>query len=487
MDMPYYVRLATRLTRSFDQTPSRAVGPARHISFLPREAVVSEWWRLLVRSGQVASAAVGWALPDRALRSRALDAPALESAGPFARPGEDALLVSHDGAWNWMQDPKAVFIAGERRRTYASWMTRDGRLMLGAVDFDTRATETFTLRARWDRDDHNNAALVALSDRRLAAFYSRHNGRGMFCRVASRPEDLSAWGDETLVTTERRITYPNPVRVDSEGLWYCFWRGPTWKPTFATSPDLRAWSAPRVLLCDAGREGFWVRPYLKVAGDGRGRIHFAFTNGHPRNEPFNSIYYMRYERGRFFSAAGATLGALDALPMRHADAELVYDARAGGARAWAWDLALDAAGHPTIAYTRLVADHDHRYHVARFDGSRWRDVELTRGGGWFPRTPRGMHEFEPHYSGGIALDPADPNIAYLSRPVGGVFELERWTSSDGGLAWTGRALTAGSAADNVRPVVPRGPDRPANHLLWMHGHYVHYTLYQTDIRALITP
>jgi len=39
---------------------------------------------------------------------------------------------TEDGAWNWCQDPRAVFVKGERARTYAQWVTRDGRLQVGA-------------------------------------------------------------------------------------------------------------------------------------------------------------------------------------------------------------------------------------------------------------------------------------------------------------------------------------------------------------------
>ena len=361
-------------------------------------------------------------------------------------------------------------------------MTHDGKLVVGSWDHATGQTREFVLKERWGRDDHNSPALLVLSDRRIAAFYSMHNGRGLFCRTTTRPGDISAWDDEAAVSTMRRITYPNPVRLDDEGLYYCFWRGTNWKPTFATSADLRTWTAPSTLIEEKGREGFWVRPYVKVAGDGKSAIHFAFTDGHPRDEPANSIYYLRYERGKFFAADGRELGSTRDLPMRPRACEIVYDARATGVRAWIWDLALDAAGRPVIAYTRLSAKADHRYHYARFDGTTWTDVEITPAGGWFPQTPRGMHEHEPHYSGGLALDPADPDVVYLSRPVRGVFEIEKWTTRDRGRSWTPEPLTSHSRWNNVRPFVPRGCAGNAGDVLWMHGDYTHYTDFRTDIR-----
>ena len=48
---------------------------------------------------------------------------------------------------------------------------------------------------------------------------------------------------------------------------------------------------------------------------------------------------------------------------------------------------------------------------------------------------------------------------YLSRRVDGVFEVETWTTPDGGASWDEpRAITAGSSIKNVRPVSPTRAD-----------------------------
>jgi hypothetical protein len=391
-------------------------------------------------------------------------------------------LLAADGAWCWFQDPRAVFIDGTFRRTYASWVTRGGDLMVGAWDHGTRQAFARVLQSGWGADDHGSGSLLVLPDRRLMVFYARHNGAGLFCRTATRPEDIDAWGAEVTVCAACGVTYSNPVHLRDEDRIHVFWRGGDWKPAFATSQDGIAWSPAQTLLRDPRDGDAAVRPYVKVAGDGRAAIHVAFTDGHPRDEPCNSIRHVIREGASFRTADGSRIGGIADLPLAVPPGALVYDGRRHGIRAWLWDLALDRDGRPVVAYTRLPAPRDHRYHYARWDGRAWSDVEIARGGPWFPETPCYRREHERHYSGGMALDPSDPSVVYLSRPSGGVFEIERWVTADGGATWSATPITRGSAANNVRPVVPRGCGGH-EHVLWMHGRYVHYTRFRTQIRV----
>jgi rhamnogalacturonyl hydrolase YesR len=227
------------------------------------------------------------------------------------------------------------------------------------------------------------------------------------------------------------------------------------------------------------------RPYVKIASNGKDRIHVVFTDGHPRNEASNSLYYVCYRAGSFRKADGTRIAGMNELPFEPAAADCVYDAAKTGARGWVWDVAEDSAGRPVIVYTRLPAETDHRYHYARWDGTQWQDAEIVGGGKWFPKAPAGKTEPEPHYSGGIALDHGDPSTVYLSRPVNGVFEIEKWTTADAGKTWKSEAITSGSKADNVRPFVVRGHAPGGPTVLWMNtaGGYVHYTDYRAAIKA----
>jgi rhamnogalacturonyl hydrolase YesR len=324
------------------------------------------------------------------------------------------------------------------------------------------------------------------------AFYSKHCGPDMSARVTVRPLDISEWEPERTLDLygkpreRKNITYANPVMLSTEGnALYLFWRGDGWKPTMSKSADNgHTWQAGREIVRRSAATSD-NRPYVKITTNNRDRIHVAFTDGHPRNELQNSVYYACYHNGAFFKADGTRIVTLNRLPFEPRQADRVYDASKTGARAWVWDVAADVENNPVIVYTRFPSDTDHRYHYARWNGKEWMDRELTPAGKWFPETPPGKAEGEPYYSGGIVLDHTQPSVVYLSRPVDGIFEIERWFTSDNGQTWKSEAITAGSKFNNVRPCVVRGHDVAGPTVLWLNnrGGYIHYTQYHSAVKA----
>ena len=395
--------------------------------------------------------------------------------------------ITDDGAWCWFQDPRAVYVHGKYKRTYAQWITQDGKLQIGFYDFDTKKTEIFTLKEKWEVDDHNVGTFLVLPDFRLMVFYAQHNGTGLFCCTSTNPEDITQWENEVTVTATSRITYSHPVYLSDEKMFYVFWRGESWKPTLSKSADGKNWSEEQILIQDAGRDSIGIRPYTKIVSDGKSTIHFAFTDGHPNDEAHNSVHYVRYEKGFFYKADGTVAGSMDSLPIQHKQSDIVYDAKATNVRAWIWDIALDEKSSPVIAYTRFPENTNHRYCYARWTGQNWRDVEITPGGKWFPQTISSKEEREQNYSGGICLDHSNPSIVYLSREINGVFEIEKWISPDRGVTWKSTPITENSVRHNVRPVVPRvyGKENNKSLVLWMNGCYRFYTKYNTAIKIFI--
>ncbi len=113
-------------------------------------------------------------------------------------------------------------------------------------------------------------------------------------------------------------------------------------------------------------------------------------------------------------------------------------------------------------------------------------------GRWFPETPKGAKEREPHYSPGYSLDHHDPSIVYLSKHIDedtGQIEVQRWKTQDGGESWASKSITSGSDGLNVNPVgnwsFPYDSIPGQKMILWMNGRYRHYTDYSTGIRYWI--
>jgi rhamnogalacturonyl hydrolase YesR len=399
---------------------------------------------------------------------------------------EEYLKLTPDGTWCWFSDPRAVYDQRSGQCFYAGWVDEQGDIVVGHYTYATGAFTEHVVQPNVQKDDHSNPSLLILPDGRVMVFFCVHNGP-LFFTTSKRPGDITQFGPLRRIGAGERMSYANPVMLSEENnRIYLFYRGgEEWKPTFVTSDDLgKTWSGPKVLVLKPGSTRY-VRPYVKIVSDGKSRIHFAFTDGHPRDEPLNSIYYMVYQHGVFSDAAGNQLGRLSKLPIDQPRIPRVYDGDASGVRAWIWDVALTRDGRPVMAYTSLPEESKHIYNYASWDGTKWVNREICAAGSWFPRFDKRKEdrEPEPHYSGGICLDHQNPGVVYLSRPKNDIFEIERWETNDAGDHWNHQAITERSRYDNVRPVGVAGcPAGLAPSVLWMNAsRYRHYTDYQSAI------
>ncbi|MNI06551.1 hypothetical protein D3C73_595370 [compost metagenome] len=392
---------------------------------------------------------------------------------------------TQDGAWCFFADPRAVHFAGKHNRTYVGWLTGQGDVMIGAYDHRDGTTSCVLIKSSLQQDDHANPSLYFPEDGLATIFYSAHNGATMYYRSMEIAEDITSFGREQQLpdntSGKHGYTYPNPIHVDKEQQLYLFWRGGNFKPNFSTRSDSTGgdWSSPQTLILGDG-----ARPYIKYAGDGD-TIWFAFTDGHPNNEPHNSIYCACIRDGVVTHPDGTLITAMTNLPIAPRDADVVFDGIVHDKNAWIWDIAIDSKGRPAIVYAVFHSPTDHRYWYSFWNGSAWDSHEITAGGSWFPQTEEGSVERETFYSGGLILDHVDPSHVYLSRPVNGIFEIEHWHTDDHGRTWESTVITAGSSHNNVRPVLARGKGSDEAVLLWMHGDYVHFTRYETSLKMKV--
>lgn len=413
----------------------------------------------------------------RAITSRALWCSVLLALiVPAGARAGGAVASFGRGSWCWFGDPRAVHVVGQYDETFAGWIGWSGQVTIAAYDASFGWLRTQVI-ARLYHDDHSSPSILVEPDQRLTVFYSAHNGAEMDFRSTLRPEDISAWGPVQHVSSSLPgrlgFTYPNPVLLPAESNQvYLFWRGRNYGQDYATRSIEGRWSPARELIARAGQ-----RPYVKVASNHRDLIAFAFTDGHPR-ERITSLYYAAYRAGSLWRAGGRRIAALSRAPIAPRQADLVYDARKTGVRAWVWDVALDSAQRPVIVYATFPSASNHEYFYARWTGRRWVSHFITFAGPSIsPST------IEAQYSGGLALDHANPSVLFLSRQVRGRFEIEKWSTGDGGQRWRHTTIARGGT-DNVRPVVPGSSDGAPTGLLWLRGHYGSYTTYRTSIAFL---
>jgi hypothetical protein len=393
------------------------------------------------------------------------------AAPAHARP---AFATFGHGSWCWFADPRAIHVTGQNDETFVGWIDWRGAITIGAYDARFGVIRKHVIGYQY-QDDHSSPSILVEPDRRLTVFWSGHDGPTMNFRTTRRPEDIRHWGSLQHVSSSlaggRGFTYPNPELLAAEhNRLYLFWRGSDWGQDYATRAVNGRWSPARRLIASPGQ-----RPYVKVDSNGSDTIALAFTNGHPR-ETTTSVYYASYRRGWLWRAGNHRIARIGHAPIAPSQASLVYDGAAAHASGWVWDVALGRHERPVIVYATFPSSGDHEYWYARFDGRRWTSHFMTFGG---PTISPGT--IEQQYSGGLELDHNDPSIVYLSRKVGGWFEVERWRTPNGGYSWHRETVVRTPGENDVRPVVPRGPANGPIKLLWLHGDYRSYTTYRTSI------
>ena len=339
-----------------------------------------------------------------------------------AQRAEDFVTVAEDGAWCWFSDPRAVYCKGIHERTYTGFVTSRGDIMVACKDHLTGDVGKILIYPNLQPDDHVNPSLLVLPDGRLMLFFTRHGGK-LYYTTSEKPEEIDRFSDVDSLDLGEMACYTNPVLLkNEENRIYLFFRGGyDWKPSFVTSDDYgKTWAEPKTIVSKK-INNIHNRPYTKIVSDGKSVIHFVFTDGHPREENHNSIYYLKYERGTFFDAAGNKMGDMKNLPIEQEKVPKAYDGESANQRAWIWDIALTGDGRPVIAYTTLPEETQHYYNWGTWTGTEWKNSRICKAGSTFPIFTRQKQERdpEPHYSGGIVLDHNDPCRVYLSRPVNG--------------------------------------------------------------------
>ncbi len=398
-------------------------------------------------------------------------------------PAEEFVKITDNGSWCWFADPRAVYANDQY---YGGYVDSTGNVWNFSYNPVKQEVKTFKQFDKIAKDDHCNPSIITLKDGKLVTFFSGHGGMSntpIYYRISKNKYDITEW--EPLQEIHSNVgggmgtCYPNPSMLSAEkNRIYVYFRGADFKPTVTWTDDLKQWASAKTFIKDKG-----ARPYVKIASNNKDRIHFAFTDGHPRNEYLNSIYYVCYRNGAYETAAGQKIASMEEIPIAPSQCEKVYDASKSYQRSWIWDVAYDKEDRPVIVYARFFSELKHEYWYARWDGKQWLNSKIADAGRWFPNKEiaREKWEGEPHYSGGVYLDHNNPDIVYTSVPVKDVFEIQRRITADMGKTWTSENITSGSVCDNVRPFVPR--NAPDSRVMWMYNHsYISYLDYHTAIR-----
>jgi hypothetical protein len=406
------------------------------------------------------------------------------------------IVFNDDGGWNWLQDPRVVVAAG---RIFAGSVATGGRdpdragnVEVACYDPAAGAVRRSVLhhagtpveKHAW-KEDHNAPALLAWPDGRVLAVYALHGVEAKLYLRSWSP-GAGSWSAErtVMLTPGSRAACPNlaflPGANRGQGRLFCFFRGlgSLQMPSWISSDDRgETWSIGGSLL-KVGRAGpgapdlAWGKdylPYAKYAADADSTIHLVYNLGH-QSAFGNALFDLPIRDGRFPRDAAAGSGTR------------IFQAGPDDV-AWICGVEVDDAGRPFVGYAvqknlagRPNRGADHRYRLARWTGAAWSDHEIAFAGSRVHLVPGDS------CTGLIALDPRDSSCVVISTdadPRTGLpllsaadgrrhWEIFQGATADGGRSWSWTALTRDSAADNIRPVVPRwgGPERA---VLWLRG------------------
>ena len=407
--------------------------------------------------------------------------------------------LAGDSSWCWFQDDRAI-VDGDQ--VIFSGVTSKGDNIVSSYHLETGDTLTVTLnRDSLPPDDHNVGVLMIRPDGRYLSVYAGHGvDQWMRYRISSHPGDIRNWEPEQLIDVGGRVTYSNVYRLSNTESTYNFHRGIDRNPNYMVSnDDGNTWNYGGRLF------EFEGRPYVRYASDHKSRVHFITTEEHPRHYN-NGIYHAYIENGQVFRSDGTVVGPLSktsssSLKPEHFTTvfEGSKDVRADVA--WTSDIQLDSDGNPYIAFTvtkdpialgETKETHnggfDHRYHYARWDGTKWQVYEIAYAG-------TRLYPGENEYTGLITLHPSDPNVVYISTDVDPDTgkplitnghqrrEIFRGTSDDGGANWKWNAVTRNSKEDNIRPIVLEYDDKEV--VLWLRGRYTTYRDYNLKVMGRV--
>ncbi len=404
--------------------------------------------------------------------------------------------VAREGAWCWFADPRATHYenaSGTINMSYVGYIDVHGNVKATQYNFRTGEKSDVLVRSYFQPDDHNNPTFLVLPDERVLIIYSRHTDEPAFYyRISRRPGDITDLGEEKCLKTKNNTTYPSPfILSDDPTHWYLCWRGIGWHPTMArlTMPDenddVRFDWGPYQMVQSTG-----ARPYAKYYSNGKDKLYVTYTTGHPDNEQPNWLYFnvININGGgepTLEDIKGNRLSTIKDGTFRVSKTEeyaqrypLTLVDSPADLRDWVWQIALDKQDRPCIAMVKINGGKSqHEYYYAKWTGSAWRLTDLADGGGKFH-----MSNTEHCYSGGMALDPQNPNIAFLSIPTKGrngrVYEIWKYTVDEQGLVTEKMQVTRNSLKNNVRPyVLPQSQGSPLR-LAWMNGDYQYWLVRQ---------
>lgn len=423
-----------------------------------------------------------------------------------------------NGIWTWFNEPIAVYDSASNS-SYYGIINDIGEIHVSQYKHSNQQFNSYSVQTTpIDSDDHNNPAVIVLSDGKILCCYSNHPGKS-WSSISNNAGDILS-GFTTTQLYDGSTYYGSYAHVcqtsdSSNTIWWFFREGQTTVGGMPITYRINqgggaggSWTAnASTVKFIKNLDTANMRPYFRITKSGR-RIDICYTSGHPDEISPCHLYHMYLmvsTDGTQFSAYKSDDTLIDTwavtggtgtvnsktLPLNVTEGTRIYDGTTNGA--WIWDVqwvggTTLTALYPTFSTTSLTAD-THKYRRATLSGGTWTNEDICYAGdsgtpSTVGRTPHWIYpdasSAQPRYSPGICLDPNTADVVYLGKKYGeGDVRMEKWTKS--GASWsktTDLTGATGNSRVNARPfsVVGRSPTQ----VLWFSAStYTTYTSYVT--------
>jgi len=298
----------------------------------------------------------------------------------IVQQGEERYVVKElapDGAWTWFNDERAIV---DDTTLLIGSIDSKGQSRVDLYDMETGDKQAFGISSWYAKDDHNNPALLKMSNGNILACYANHSAEPRwYCRIAQPAQGSSKnnsyeWLPEQVMNLPANATYNNVFELaDENGRIYNFMRCVGWNPTMLITDDFgKTWNRPLELICSGDNR---TRPYVKYSSNGKDRIDMIYTDAHPRDLAENNVYHIYYQKGDLRRSDGTVIRSLEDIrqsPITPSQGTMIYSAAEQG-RGWVWDLEYDGRGNPVAAFINsadYAIGNDLRYRYGRWDDKR---------------------------------------------------------------------------------------------------------------------
>ena len=399
-----------------------------------------------------------------------------------------SILPSNSHSNTWFNEPIAVYRDGY---DYYGIYGDTGIVGVAKYDREREIIEVGHPRgstaAAIAVDDHNNPAVLALSNGKILSAYSEHPGKGWASLSAADADVLAPW-TETQVADGSTLynSYAHLAQTTDalNTIWYFFRRGQNTTGGMPICVRLNQnggegadWQEYLQLISNQAVSN--MRPYFRIAPTGR-RIDICYTDGQPDEISTNSLYHCYLEiagDGLTFSAYKSDGTLIDtwaitggtgtvnskSLPFAVADGTKIYDGSTN--ECWIWDVqrvnGTLYACYPVFSQTSAAGD-THLYRRATYNGTSWTHEDICYAGDsedpeTVGRVPQWIYPdastAQKSYSPGICSDPYLTDVVHLGKKYGdGDVRMQTWTKSAG--TWGKTADLTGASGNsrvNARP------------------------------------